>query len=336
MVLSSLSPDVVAKAHQRIKPYINKTPLLTSSLLNEWLGHRVLFKAEGLQKIGAFKIRGAMNTLLTLKEQGKLPKEIVAFSSGNHAQAVALAAKILGIKANVIMPAFTSAIKIQATRSYGANVILTPTRQEAEALAQDFVAKGVELIPPYDRDEIIAGQGTACYEALMEDNSPDAVFAACGGGGLLSGTYLAAQAVKPSALVFGAEPLEGNDAVQSLRAGKIVRLADTPKTVADGASTLNISERTFQYLKRLAGIYEITEDAMIYWTQWLTHLLKIAVEPTSAAPMAAACEWLATQSTPKTALVILSGANIAPQMHQRIWQQNHLEITPAARKLSTS
>ncbi len=323
-----LSPEVIAKAYARIKPYIHHTPLLESSLLNEWLGHRILFKAEGLQKIGAFKIRGALNTLLSLQEQGKLPKEVVAFSSGNHAQAVAYAAKLLGIKATIIMPEFTSAIKMQATRSYGANIILTPTRQEAEALAQSMTEKGAHMIPPYDRDEVIAGQGTACYEALQDNENIDAVFAACGGGGLLSGTYLAVQALKPSIPVYGAEPLKGNDAAQSLRAGKIIKLAVTPDTIADGATALSVSERTFEYLKKIAGIYEIEEETMLYWTQWLIHLLKTAVEPTSAAAMAAAAEWLKTEKTPKTVLIILSGGNISPQAYKKIWQDNYLEKRP--------
>ena len=137
-----LSPEVIAAAVSRIAPYIHRTPVLESSLLNGWLGHRLLFKAEGMQKIGAFKIRGALNTMLTLKEQGNLPHEVVAFSSGNHAQGVALAAKMLGIRATIFMPSFTSPIKTQATRGYGAEVVLTDTRQQAEAAARARVNQG--------------------------------------------------------------------------------------------------------------------------------------------------------------------------------------------------
>ena len=327
--MTPLSPDTIAQSHERIKPYIRHTPLLESSLLNEWLGHRIVFKAEGFQKTGAFKIRGAINTLLTLKERGKLPKEVVAFSSGNHAQGVALACRLLDVKATIIMPAFTSPIKIQGTRGYGANVILTQTRQEAEALSENYAAKGIELIPPFSRDEVIIGQGTICYEALQQNNEPDAVFATCGGGGLLSGTYLGAQLIKPSIKIYGAEPLNANDVVQSLRASRIIRLADTPNTIAEGAMTLSITERTFYYLKKLAGIYEITEEEIIYWTQWLTHLLKISVEPTSAAAMAAAAKWLGVQGEKRTVLIILSGGNISPETYLKIWQHNLLEQLPS-------
>jgi threonine dehydratase len=327
-----LSPDAIAKAHKRIAPYIHRTPVLESSLLNAWLGHRILFKAEGLQKIGAFKIRGALNTLLILKERGALPGEVVAFSSGNHAQGVSLAAKLLKVKATIYMPSFTSSIKVQATRGYGAEVILTPTRQEAEDAAKAHAERGACLIPPFDSDGVIAGQGTACLEALQDAGVPDAVFAACGGGGLLSGTYLAVQLLAPGIPVWGAEPRLGNDAAQSLKAGHIIRLADTPRTVADGASSLSVSERTFAYLQKIAGIIEVDEEPMLYWAQWLAHLLKTPVEPTCAASMQAAADWLSAQRERRTVLVILSGGNIAPVMVQRIWERDQLGELPALKR----
>lgn len=325
---SLLSPDAVTSAHARIKSYIHRTPVLESSLLNAWLGHRILFKAEGIQKIGAFKIRGALNALLSLKERGGLPREVVAFSSGNHAQGVALAARLLGVKAIVFMPSFTSPIKVQATRGYGAEVVITPTRREAEESAQKRAVQGAYLIPPFDSDEVIAGQGTAALEALQDHGASDAIFAACGGGGLLSGTWLATQLLAPKTVVFGAEPRLGNDAAQSLKAGHIVRLADTPKTVADGASALSVSERTFAYLKKIDGIIEVDEEPMLYWAQWLAHLLKTPVEPTCAACMQAAAEWLADKPKGKTVLIILSGGNIAPEMMRRIWERDQLATLP--------
>lgn len=298
---------------------------MESHLLNSWLGHEIIFKVEGFQKIGAFKIRGALNALLALKEEGKLPQKVVAFSSGNHAQAVASAGKMLGIQTTVIMPKFVSAVKQQATRGYGTELILTDTRQEAEALGAQKQKEGAWLLHPSADDMVIAGQGTACLEALQDGAKPDAIFAACGGGGLLSGTWLAADGIP----VFGAEPAMGNDASQSLQSGKIVALAESPMTIADGARTLAISERTFYYLKKLAGFYEVEERDIIYWTQWLQHLLKSSVEPTAAMAMAAAHQWLKTQKKKQRVLIILSGGNIDAASQRRIWEKDYLAQPPA-------
>jgi threonine dehydratase len=327
MTFTPMKQDVILKAHQRISPFIHRTPLMHSSLLNDWLGHEIVFKVEGLQKIGAFKIRGALNALLHLKEQNQLPKEVVAFSSGNHAQAVALAAKQLGVKATIILPSFTSKIKQQATRGYGATVINTNTRPEAEKLTAEIEAKDAYFIHPYDNDDVIAGQGTACLEALQE-YEPNAVFAPCGGGGLLSGTYLAAQTMQNPPMVFAGEPLGANDASISYNTGKIHKLDNTPDTIADGARTLAISERTFHYLQKLNGFYEISEQEMLYWTQWVMHLLKISCEPTSALAIAAAAKWLKEQTSKKKVLVILSGGNVAPETYLGIWKNNYLEKLP--------
>jgi len=327
-IVVPLSPNEVQTAQARIAPYIHRTPLMSCKLLDSWLGHEIVFKVEGFQKIGAFKIRGALNALLTLKEEGRLPERVVAFSSGNHAQAVALAGKMLGIKTTIIMPKFVSKVKQQATRGYGAELILTDTRQEAEALGAEKQKHGAWLLHPSADDMVIAGQGTACLEALEDGAIPDAIFAACGGGGLLSGTWLAAQALAPSAQVFGAEPKMGNDAMQSYRSGRIVALPDTPMTIADGARTLSVSERTFHYLRRLAGFYDIEERDIIYWTQWLHHLLKASVEPTAAMAMAAAYEWLKTQKDKKCVLVILSGGNIDAETQRQIWAEDYLGQPP--------
>ncbi|MCD6035898.1 MAG: Pyridoxal-5-phosphate-dependent protein beta subunit [Rickettsiales bacterium] len=326
-----LSPEVIAEAHTRIAPFIHRTPLLESTLLNKWLGHRIVFKAEGLQKIGAFKARGAFNSVLSLKESGKLPKALVAFSSGNHAQAVAVAGSMLDIPTTIVLPGFTSAIKQQATRSYGAEVILTPTRLEAEARCAEIQAEGAYFIHPFDDDQVIAGQGTACFEALQDwkgSTKPHAVFAPCGGGGLPSGTYLATQLLSPKTQVYAAEPLQANDAAQSYRLKKIIGFPTSPETLADGARTLVISERTFSYLQQLAGFYEVSEQDIVYWTQWLTHLLKISVEPTSALAMGAAFQWLSTQTEPKEVLVILSGGNISPEAQRIIWTTDCLGNVP--------
>jgi len=324
-----LAREAIKDAHSRIKPFIKRTPVMSSGILNQWLGHEVFFKAEILQTTGAFKIRGALNTLLALKEQGKLPKQVVAFSSGNHAQAVAYAANLLDVPATIFLPEFASKIKQQATASYGAKVINTKSRQEAEARTLELSGEGAYAIHPYDNDLVIAGQGTASFEALQDVVEPDAVFSPCGGGGLTCGTYLTVQLLSPKTQVFGCEPLIANDATRSYQTGNIVKLADTPKTIADGVRTLAVSERTFYYLKKLNGFIEATEDEIIYWTQWLSHLLKISVEPTSALAMACAYKWLAKQNTKQRILVLLSGGNIDPETQRLVWQNDWLQKVPS-------
>jgi threonine dehydratase len=336
MTYTPLSPHAVQQAQTRIIPYIHRTPVLSSSLLNTWLSealpenqkHQIFFKVEGLQKIGAFKVRGALNALLSLKEQGILPAHVVAFSSGNHAQAVAYAAKTLGVKATILIPKGSSAVKIQATKAYGAEVIVAETRNDAEARVADFEAKGAVFIHPYDNDAIIAGQGTSCLEALQDEVLPNAIFASCGGGGWLSGTFLASRLLCPTAKVFAAEPLRGNDATQSYRTGSVVKLPAAPDTLADGARTLAISERTFHYLKQLDDFFEIAEQEMAYWTQWLIHLLKVAVEPTSAMSMAAAQRWLQKQNAPQKVLIMLSGGNIDAQTYTKVFARDYLGDLP--------
>ncbi len=333
MTIEFLSPEKIFEAQNRIFGHLNRTPLMESSLLNNLLGHEIIFKVEGFQKIGAFKARGALNTVLHLKENGQLAKEIAAFSSGNHAQAVALAGSKLGIKTTVFLPSFTSKIKQQATRSYGAEVILTPTRQEAERLMGEKAKNGANMIHPYDNDDVITGQGTACLEALQDGVNPDAVFAPCGGGGLLSGTYLACQTQQKPPLVFAGEPKNANDAAISYRTGQIFKFENSPQTIADGARALSVSERTLQYISKVNGFYEIEEKEILYWTQWTSHLLKIICEPTSAIAVAAAYKWLSEQSSKKRALVILSGSNVAPETHKEIWHDNYLDKLPVIEKV---
>lgn len=327
--ISPMNPRVIEEAHQRISPYIARTPLMRSNLLNDFLGHDITFKVEGFQRTGSFKIRGAINTILSLKENGDLPHKVVAFSSGNHAQAIAWSANRLGIKSTIFLPDFTSKIKQQATKSYGGEIILTETRQLAEAGAKEMVAKeGAYYLPPFDNDMVIAGQGTSAYEAYREGVTPDAVFATCGGGGWLSGTLLATKLLSPQTKVFGAEPLNANDAARSYRDGKIFSFDKSPDTIADGGRALCVSPRTFQYISQADDIIEVTEDEIIYWTQWLTHLLKTTVEPTSAVAMAAAHKWLKTAKQKQKLLVMLSGGNIDPLTQNKIWAQNHLENLP--------
>jgi threonine dehydratase len=311
-----MQPTTIETAHQRISPYVHRTPLLSSSLLNNWLGHDIVFKAENLQKTGAFKARGAINKLLTLKEQNALPHHVVAFSSGNHAQALAWAGQKFGVKVTICLPETASAIKIQATKSYGANIIISKTRQEAESKTAELVKNGAYLVHAYDDDNIIAGQGTACFEALQDmTDKPDAIFASCGGGGLLSGTFLAKELLLPNTQVFGVEPSLANDASRSYHDGNLHKFDTAPNTIADGARTLCLSDRTFHYIQQLDGFMEVAETDIHYWVQWLSHLLKITIEPTAALAMAGAYQWLKLASnytTHKTrVLVILSGGNLA-------------------------
>lgn len=327
---SILSPDVITHAHARISPYTHRTPLLSSKILNQWLGHQISFKAEMQQKTGSFKIRGALNKLLHLKEQGNLPSHICAFSSGNHSQGLAYASQILGVKCTIFFPKNVSQVKLQATKYYGAQVILVDTRKEAETrAAQMKTHDGTLFVHAYSDDDIIAGQGTACYEALQDlPKKPDAIFAPCGGGGLLSGTFLAKTLLCQNAKLFAVEPRNANDASLSYNTGKIFHFDNTPDTIADGVRTLAITPRTFHYLKQVDGFIEIEENAILYWTQWLTHLLKVTTEPTAALAMAGAFAWLKTQTAPQKILVILSGGNVAPETQQIVWDKNELEKIP--------
>lgn len=319
----------IEQAAERIATFVNKTPILSSNLLNTWLGHEVFFKAECFQKIGAFKARGACNTLAWLKENGQTPTQIVANSSGNHSQAVAYAAAQFGLPATIFMPDYSSKIKIQATKAYGAKVVLSETRDITDAKVREAAKDpGTYWIPPFNHEQVICGQGTAVYEGLSELHDIDAVFAPCGGGGLLSGSLIAARGLSSKTKVIGVEPLQANDAAESLRKGTIQKLKQVPNTLADGAMTMAVGDITFEYLKQLDGFYEVEEEKMIYWTQWLTHLLKCRIEPTSGMSMQAVYEWLKTQKIRKRVLVVISGGNIDQPTTSKLWKVNFLDHTP--------
>ncbi len=321
----------IKSAHQRIKPFINETPVLTSALLNQWLGHEIYFKAECLQKIGAFKARGGCNAVQVLKEKHDTVKRVVANSSGNHAQAVAWAAAQFGVPATIYMPSFASKVKAQATRSYGAEVVLLDKRQEVDS-AVELAAQeeGVFWISPFNDYSVIAGQGTVAFEAIQQVKQPmDAIFAPCGGGGLISGSLVAARYLQPEAKVIAVEPKAADDAMQSFLTGEIQRLKDAPKTLADGAMTLSIGGKTFEHIKHLDDFFAVEETPMVYWTQWLQHLLKVHVEPTCAMTMDGVCQWLRKQDQPKRVMVVLSGGNIDTEMMQKLWQKDHLTQQPS-------
>ena len=327
----------VQQAHKRIKKYINETPVLSSTLLNRWLGHDIYFKAECLQKIGAFKARGGCNAVQVIKAQYPNLKRVVANSSGNHAQSVAWAATQFGVPATIYMPSYASAVKIQATRDYGAEVVLLDTRQEVDAaVAAASQEQGVYWIPPFNHEAVIAGQATAAMEALqqLEQQTTDAVFAPCGGGGLISGSLVATRALQPQAQVVAVEPMAGDDAYQSYHAGKIMRLPDSPETLADGAMTLSVGELTFEHIKQLDDFKVVKEVPMAYWTQWLQHLLKMHIEPTSAMVMDGVCQWLRDQDKAQKVLVLLSGGNVDAVTMQKIWQTDYLTQEPNLHRFS--
>lgn len=254
---------------------------------------------------------------------------MVANSSGNHAQAVAYAAAHFGCSATIFASETISPIKAAATQSYGAELKLYPTRPEADA-AVEHASKAPDTvwIPPFNHEDIVAGQGTVALEALNEVGKVDAVFAPCGGGGLLSGTLLATRELQPDALVIGAEPAEANDASMSLQAGEIVSLQHTPNTLADGAATPSVGDVTFPILQDLDDFYEVDELQIAYWTQWLHHLLKLHIEPTCAMTMAAVAAWAANTPKGQTALVIISGGNISQANMAKIWERDFLLQPP--------
>ena len=328
--MPSVTFSDVEAAEKRIASYIKQTPILDSQLLNHWLGHTIIFKAECLQKTGAFKLRGALNMMLKAKEEGRLQNKVVAVSSGNHAQAVAYAAKILGVQATIYSAKNVSKVKAAATQYYGATLDLSETRKEADEKAAEAAKhEDVLFVPPFNHNDVMAGQGTVVLEAFKQAENIDAVFAPVGGGGLVSGSAISARALCKDVKVMGVEPLAGNDAAQSIRTGTIQSLAQQPNTLADGAATLQVGDKTFPHLQQLDALYEVNETDIAYWTQWLQHLLKIHVEPTSAMSMAAVVAWLKQQTSKQQVMVILSGGNIDHHKMQQIWHTDHLQNPPS-------
>ncbi|MBS1015480.1 threo-3-hydroxy-L-aspartate ammonia-lyase [Acetobacter persici] len=311
--------DVVA-ASVRLKGQAHRTPVLTSRYLNALSGAELFFKAENFQRVGAFKFRGALNAILSLPEAVR-SKGVVAYSSGNHAQGVASAAQRVGIPAVIVMPEDAPAMKIAATRDYGAQVVLYDRyTQDRQAMGEALAAeRGATVLPPFDHPDIIAGQGTAALELFEETGPLDALFVPVGGGGLASGCGLVAQAVSPGCAVIGVEPAAGDDARQSLAAGRIVQIA-VPKTLADGAQTTALSPLTFGLVSRLLREIVTVEDATLVATmRTLAERMKIIVEPTGclgvAAALAAAPQWQGRRVG-----VIISGGNVDMERFSRLIQ----------------
>ena len=301
--------DVVAAA-ERIAGVAHRTPVLTSRTANAELGAEVFFKCENLQRMGAFKFRGAYNALAKFNpEQRKAG--VVAFSSGNHAQGIALSAQLLGIPATIVMPLDAPAAKIAATRGYGATVVTYDRyTEDREQIGRDLAQKhGLTLIPPYDHADVMAGQGTAAKELFEEVGQLDYLFAPLGGGGLLSGTALSTRALSPQTRLYGVEPEAGNDGQQSFRSGSIVHI-DTPKTIADGAQTQHLGNLTFPIIQRdVDDILTASDEQLRAEMRFFAERMKIVVEPTGGLGLAAA-RAMKDRLQGKRVGIIISGGNV--------------------------
>lgn len=303
------SLDTIRQAHERIRPWIHRTPVLTSAYFDRRFSCELFFKAENLQKIGAFKIRGATNAVFSLPESA-LEAGVVTHSSGNHAQALALAARNRAVKAYVVMPENAPAVKQAAVRGYGAEVLLCePTLEAREARTEEIRARtGAILVHPFDDPLIVAGQATAAKELLEEVPDLDLLLTPVGGGGLLSGTCLAARYLSPSTEVWGAEPAGADDAARSLQEGRILPSIE-PKTIADGLLT-SLGEVTFAVLSRhVAGIVTVGEEAIVETMRRIWERMKTVVEPSAAVPLAA-LEEKRLPAAGKRVGVIFSGGNV--------------------------
>ncbi|WUR12157.1 threo-3-hydroxy-L-aspartate ammonia-lyase [[Empedobacter] haloabium] len=301
--------DVVAAAG-RIAGLANRTPVLTSRTADEELGAQVFFKAENLQRTGAFKFRGATNALARL-DAAQRQAGVVAFSSGNHAQGMALAAKLLGIPVTIVMPHDAPALKVAATRGYGATVVIYDRyKEDREQIGRELAQKhGLALIPPYDHFDVIAGQGTAAKELFEEVGELDYFFVCMGGGGLLSGSALATRALSPRCKLYGVEPEAGNDGQQSFRKGEIVHI-DTPQTIADGAQTQHMGQLTFPIVRRdVDDILTATDAQLVDVMRFYASRMKIIVEPTGCLSYAAARE-MKDQLRGKKVGILISGGNV--------------------------
>lgn len=300
----------VAAAAERIAEYANKTPVMTSRTVNDEFAADVFFKCENFQRMGAFKFRGAMNALRQFTPEQRAAG-VVTFSSGNHAQAIALSAKLLGIPATIIMPHDAPAAKVAATKGYGGNVVIYDRyTEDREKIGRELAEKhGLTLIPPYDHPHVIAGQGTAAKELIEEVGQLDVLFVCLGGGSLLSGSALAARHLSPDCLIYGVEPEAGNDGQRSFRSGKIVHI-DTPKTIADGAQTQHLGKITFPIIQQnVNDILTVSDDELVASMKFIAERMKIVVEPTGCLGFAAARARKAELRGKKIGIII-SGGNV--------------------------
>jgi threo-3-hydroxy-L-aspartate ammonia-lyase len=301
--------DDIAAAHERIKPQARRTPVMTSRQVDELAGARVFFKCENLQRMGAFKFRGAYNALSLLSPDEKR-RGVLAFSSGNHAQAVALAGRLLGVPTTIVMPEDAPRVKLEATRGYGGEVVTYGKGENRETLARRLSEeRSLTLIPPFDHPHVVAGQGTAAKELIEDAGALDVLLVPCGGGGLLSGCAIAARHLSPECRVIGVEPAAGDDATRSFREKKLITI-QVPETIADGARTTSLGAVTFPLvMKYVSDMLTVTDEELLRTMFWLWERMKLVVEPTGAL---AACAVLQKKLDleKRRVGVILSGGNV--------------------------
>lgn len=303
-------PDkqAIIEAHKRIEPYVERTPILTSASIENLVGAKIFFKCENLQKIGAFKARGATNAALLLSDEDR-KKGLATHSSGNHGQAVARAAKILGTKAYVVMPRTTAEIKKKGVAVYGGEIVFCePTIQSREQTLKEVVSRtGASVIHPYNNYDVIAGQATAAKELIEDLPSIDILMAPVGGGGLLSGTLLAAEYFSSGILVIGAEPAGADDAFRSMKSGKIE--PSQANSIADGLLS-SLGDKTFDILfNKVQSILTVTDAQIVSAMRLIWERMKIIVEPSAAVPLAAVLNNASIFAGKKIGIV-LSGGNV--------------------------
>ena len=308
-MVPSVSYEDVEDAAHRLEGVANRTPVVTSRTLDERLGARLFLKCESFQRMGAFKFRGAYNAISRLSAD-EWRRGVITYSSGNHAQAVALASRLLGATATVVMPADAPSAKRLATEGYGAKVVgYEPSRENREDVTRRLQAEGGQvLIPPFDHPHVIAGQGTAAKELFEEVGALDLLLVPCGGGGLLSGCALAARRLNPSGRIVGVEPELGDDATRSFKTGTL-QTVHNPRTIADGARTPSLGQITFPLVRaNVDDMVTVSDDALLDALRFVWERLKLVVEPTGALGLAAA--WAGkVDVAAKRVGVIVSGGN---------------------------
>ena len=313
-----ISLSDIEHAYKTLKPVVHKTPLLSSRTFNDLTGNEAYFKAENFQRIGAFKFRGAYNAIASLTEAQKCGG-VIAHSSGNHAQGVALAAKLFGIKAVIVMPHNSVKSKVDATKSYGAEIVFCPdSTDDRERMTDDLIAKhGYTLIHPYANEKLIVGQGTLVMEIFQELKDLDYLFVPIGGGGLISGCAIAAKNLFPKIKVIGVETEGANDAYQSFREKRIVKLKSC-STIADGMRTLSIGTLNFEIITQYVDdVITIKDDDIFPMMKFFFERMKIVVEPTGAvAPAAVMTNVLKLHG--KKVCSVISGGNVDPELFKKI------------------